>query len=236
MFTVYEADDGSTGFELIRKELPDIVISDVMMKQVNGIELVKRIKETSSLAHIPVILLTASSSGDVKLKGIEGGAEDYITKPFDKEFIVARVKNILKGRNRLQEYFFNTVTLKPTALISGEHKEFLEACIAIVEKHMADPDFNIQTFCKEIGMSHPSLYKKIKAISGLTVNVFIRYLRLRKAAELLITTSKTIVEVTYITGFNDVRYFREQFQKLFELKPSDYVKKYRKPFVNNKTE
>lgn len=236
MFTVYEADDGSTGFELIRKELPDIVISDVMMKQVNGIELVKRIKETSSLAHIPVILLTASSSGDVKLKGIEGGAEDYITKPFDKEFIVARVKNILKGRNRLQEYFFNTVTLKPTALISGEHKEFLEACIAIVEKHMADPDFNIQTFCKEIGMSHPSLYKKIKAISGLTVNVFIRYLRLRKAAELLITTNKTIVEVTYITGFNDVRYFREQFQKLFELKPSDYVKKYRKPFVNNKTE
>lgn len=227
-FNIYEADDGSTGFELVVKESPDIVISDVMMKHVGGIELVKKLKDTASVAHIPVILLTASSSDEVKLKGIEGGAEDYITKPFDKEIIIARVQNILKGKNRLQQYFFNTVTLKPASGVAGEHKEFLERCIAVVEKHLDNPDFNIQTFCKEIGMSHPSLYKKIKAVSGLTVNVFVRYLRLRKAAELLINTNKTIVEVTYITGFNDVRYFREQFFKLFEMKPSDYVKKYRK--------
>ncbi len=227
-FNIYEADDGSTGYELVLKEVPDIVISDVMMKKTGGIEMVKNIKETASIAHIPVILLTSSSSDEVKLKGIEGGAEDYITKPFDREIIIARVQNILKGRNRLQQYFFNTVTLKPASGVAGEHKEFLERCIAIVEKHLDNPDFTIQTFCKEIGMSHPSLYKKIKAVSGLTVNVFVRYLRLRKAAELLINTNKTIVEVTYITGFNDVRYFREQFFKLFEMKPSDYVKKYRK--------
>ncbi len=227
-FNIYEADDGSTGYQLVVKESPDIVISDVMMKHVGGIELVKQIKETASIAHIPVILLTASSSDEVKLKGIEGGAEDYITKPFDRELIVARVQNILKGRNRLQQYFFNTVTLKPASGVAGEHKEFLERCIAIVDNHLDNPNFNIQTFCKEIGMSHPSLYKKIKSVSGLTVNVFVRYLRLRKAAKLLINTNKTIVEVTYITGFNDVRYFREQFFKLFEMKPSDYVKKYRK--------
>lgn len=227
-FNIYEADDGSSGYELILKEVPDIVISDIMMKKTGGIEMVKQIKETASIAHIPVILLTASSSDEVKLKGIEGGAEDYITKPFDRELIVARVQNILKGRNRLQQYFFNTVTLKPASGVAGEHKEFLERCIAIVDSHLDDPGFNIQTFCKEIGMSHPSLYKKIKSISGLTVNVFVRYLRLRRAAELLINTNKTIVEVTYITGFNDVKYFREQFFKLFEMKPSDYVKKYRK--------
>lgn len=227
-YTIYEADDGSTGFELILKESPDIVISDVMMKNVGGIELVKKIKETAAVAHTPVILLTASSSDEIKLKGIEGGAEDYMNKPFDRELIIAKVKNILKGRNRLQQYFFNTVTLQPTSGVAGEHKEFLERCMTIVEKHLDDPDFTIQIFCKEIGMSHPSLYKKIKAVSGLTVNVFIRYLRLRKAAELLINSNKTIVEVTYITGFNDVRYFREQFFKLFGMKPSDYIKKYRK--------
>ncbi|MEO8404206.1 MAG: helix-turn-helix domain-containing protein, partial [Chitinophagaceae bacterium] len=101
-------------------------------------------------------------------------------------------------------------------------------CISIVEKHLDNPEFNISTFSREIGMSHPSLYKKIKAVSGLTVNVFIRYLRLRKASELLINSDKTIVEITYITGFNDVRYFREQFYKLFQMNPSDYIKRYRK--------
>jgi signal transduction histidine kinase/ligand-binding sensor domain-containing protein/DNA-binding response OmpR family regulator len=226
-FNIYEANDGSVGYELVVKENPEIVISDVMMKNVGGIELCRKIKETPAVAHTPVILLTASSSDEVKLKGIEGGAEDYITKPFDKEIIMARVQNILKGRNRLQQYFFNAVTLKPSAHI-GEHKEFIEKCIAIVENHLDDPDFAINTFCKEIGMSHPSLYKKVKAVSGLTVNVFIRYLRLRKAAELLINTDKTIVEVTYITGFNDIKYFREQFSKLFEMNPSEYIKRYRK--------
>jgi AraC-like DNA-binding protein len=97
-----------------------------------------------------------------------------------------------------------------------------------VEAHLDNPDFNIQTFCREIGMSHPSLYKKVKAVSGQTVNVFIRHLRLRRAAELLINSNKTITEVTYITGFNDIKYFREQFQKLFEINPSEYVKRYRK--------
>jgi signal transduction histidine kinase/DNA-binding response OmpR family regulator/streptogramin lyase len=227
-FNIYEADDGTGGYELVVKEAPDIVISDIMMKNVGGIELCEQIKKTPSIQHIPVILLTASSSDEIKLKGIKGGAEDYITKPFDKEIVVARVQNILKGKNRLQQYFFNAVTLKPNSHIAGEHKEFIERCIAIVENHLDDPNFTIPTFCREVGMSHPSLYKKVKAVSGLTVNVFVRYLRLRKAAELLITTDKTIVEVTYITGFNDIRYFREQFYKLFELNPSEYVKRYRK--------
>ena len=227
-FIIYEAEDGTDAYEMILKETPDIVLSDVMMKKMGGVELCEKIKNNPSLAHVAVILLTASSSDEIKLKGIEGGAEDYINKPFDKEIIVARVQNILKGRNRLQEYFFNAVTLKPASNIAGEHKEFIERCIAIVESHLDNPGFNIQAFCKAIGMSHPSLYKKVKAVSGLTVNVFIRYIRLRKAAELLITTDKTITEITYITGFNDIRYFREQFFELFKMKPSEYVKKYRK--------
>lgn len=234
-FSIYEADDGTAAYHTIAKEIPNIVISDVMMSQMGGIELCKKMKETESLAHIPVILLTAKSSEEAKLQGIESGAEDYITKPFDKELIIARVENILKGRSRMQQYFFNTVTLKPLSGIENDHKEFIDRCIKIIENHLDDPDFTIPKFCREIGMSHPTLYKKIKSVSGLTVNVFIRYLRLRKAAEILINTDKKTPEVAYITGFNDVKYFREQFFKLFGIKPSEFARRYRKPPEKSKT-
>ena len=231
-FNIYETDDGMSAFALINKELPDIVVSDVVMGKMDGIELCRKLKENAHLAHIPIILLTGSSSEKSKLIGLECGAEDYVSKPFSKELIVARVQNILRSRNRLQQYFFNTITLKPTSSIEADHKEFLERCIEIVDQHMDNPDFGVQLFCQEIGMSHPALYKRIKAISGLTVNVFIRFLRLRKAAELLINTSKTVVEVTYTTGFNDLRYFREQFSKLFGVTPSIFIRRYRKPLGN----
>ena len=227
-YNIYEADDGVTGYEAVAAKIPDIVISDVMMKTMSGVDLCKKIKENSSLAHIPVILLTASTNEAVQLDGIRGGAEDYILKPFDKDLIIAKVKNILKARTHLHQYYYDAVTLRPNVHVAGEHKEFIEQCIKIVEAHLDDADFNIQTFCREIGMSHPSLYKKVKAVSGQTVNVFIRHLRLRRAAELLINTQKTITEVTYITGFNDIKYFREQFQKLFDINPSEYIKRYRK--------
>ncbi len=231
-FNIYETDDGISALEMIGKKLPDIVVSDVVMGKMDGIELCRKLKEDPVLAHIPIILLTGSSSEQSKLIGLECGAEDYVSKPFSKALIVARVQNILRSRSRLQQYFFNTVTLKPTASIEADHKEFLERCIEIVEQHMDNPDFGVQIFCQEIGMSHPALYKRIKAISGLTINVFIRYLRLRKAAEMLINTSKTIVEVTYVTGFNDLKYFREQFSKLFGMTPSEFIRRYRKPLGN----
>jgi CheY-like chemotaxis protein/anti-sigma regulatory factor (Ser/Thr protein kinase) len=231
-FNIFETSDGLSAFDLISKELPDIVISDVVMAKMDGIELCRKLKENAHLAHIPIILLTGSSSEKSKLVGLECGAEDYVSKPFTKELIVARVQNILRSRNRLQQYFFNTITLKPTSSIESDHKEFLERCIEIVNQYMDNPAFNVQLFCQEIGMSQPALYKRIKAISGLTVNVFIRFLRLRNAAEQLINTSKTIVEVTYATGFNDLKYFREQFTKLFGMTPSEYIRRYRKPLGN----
>jgi len=231
-FNIFETSDGDAAFALISKELPNIVVSDVVMGKMNGIELCRKLKENAHLAHIPIILLTGSSSEQSKLMGLECGAEDYVSKPFTKELIVARVQNILRSRNRLQQYFFNTITLKPTSSIESDHKEFLERCIEIVDRYLDNPEFTVQLFCQEIGMSQPTLYRRIKAISGLTVNVFIRFLRLRKAAELLINTSNTIVEVTYATGFNDLRYFREQFTKLFGMTPSEYIRRYRKPLGN----
>ncbi|WP_183559945.1 hybrid sensor histidine kinase/response regulator transcription factor [Mucilaginibacter sp. SP1R1] len=233
-FEVFEADNGTDGLDLVYHLVPDIVISDVMMQGLSGIELCSRVKEDPVLNHIPVILLTASSSPEIKLKGIEGGADDYISKPFEKEILIARVNGILKSRNNLQKYFYNEITLKSNDLkISQEYKDFLEKCLKIIEQHLADPDFNIKTLAAEIGMSHSNLYKKIRSISGQSANSFIRFIRLRKAAEIFLTTDSTVYETAYKVGLNDLKYFREQFNKLFGLNPSDYIKKYRRPFHNN---
>jgi signal transduction histidine kinase/ligand-binding sensor domain-containing protein/DNA-binding response OmpR family regulator len=233
-FHLYEADNGEDGLKLAKQYQPDIIISDVVMQGLTGIELCSSIKEDPSLNHIPLILLTASSSSDIKLKGVECGADDYITKPFEKELLVARVSSILKSRNNLQKYFYNEITLRQNTLkISAEYKEFLERCIAIVEQHLDNESFSIKTLASEIGMSHSNLYKKVKSISGQSVNSFIRFIRLRKAAELFINTPCNVNEAAFQVGMSDIKYFREQFNKLFGMNPSEYIKKYRKPFQKN---
>lgn len=235
-YIVYEADNGESGLKMATELMPDIIISDVMMPGMSGIELCSRIKEDPNLSHIPVILLTAITAPEIKLKGIEGGADDYISKPFEKEMLVARVKGILKSRNNLQRYFFNEITLKSNNLkISQEYKEFLDRCLVIVEGHLSDQDFSIKTLASEIGMSHSNVYRKIKSISGQSANAFIRFIRLRKAAELFLTSDSTVSEAAYKVGFNDLKHFREQFSKVFGLNPSDYIKKYRNSFHNDQT-
>lgn len=230
-YTIYEADSAENALSVINKTLPDIVITDVVMGGMSGVELCAKIKDDPALSYIPVILLTSSSSAEIKLKGIEGGADDYITKPFDKEILIARVTNLLKSRNNIQKYFYNQITLKSDDFkISQELKEFLDKCIKITEKHLQNPEFNVKILADEIGISHSTLYKKVKSISGKSVNEFIRFIRLRKAAELFINTDCNVNEGAFEAGFNDIKYFREQFNKLFEMRPSEYIKKYRKTF------
>ncbi|WEK33571.1 MAG: two-component regulator propeller domain-containing protein [Candidatus Pseudobacter hemicellulosilyticus] len=233
-FTVYEAASAEAGLELARKYLPDLIISDVVMGDMTGIELCRIIKETPALNHIPVILLTGSFSPDSRLKGVEGGADDYITKPFEKDLLQARVSSLLKNRQNLQRYFYNEITHQENPLkIPEEYKAFLEQCIAIVERNIDNEEFTIQVFATEIGMSYSKLYKKIKAISGQSANAFIRFIRLRKAAELFINTNYNVNETAFYVGIRDVKYFREQFYKTFGLKPSEYIEKYRKVFGKN---
>jgi len=230
-YTVYEAKCGEEGLLMVRQHMPDIVVTDVVMQELSGVELCTKIKEDPTLSHIPVILLTSSSSPEIKLKGIEGGADDYITKPFDKDMLLARVANLLKSKNTLQNYFYDKITLKSdNSKVSQENKDFLEKCISITERNLNNPDFSIKTLADEIGMSHSALYKKVKAISGKTINEFIRYIKLRNAAQLFINTEHNVNEVALESGFTDIKYFREQFQKLFGLRPSEYIKKYRKSF------
>ncbi|RXK86860.1 two-component regulator propeller domain-containing protein [Filimonas effusa] len=228
-FTIYKAANGIEGLEQARLYMPDLVISDIMMPGMTGIEMCRHLKDDATFNHIPVILLTAMASQDVQLQGTEQGADDYLTKPFNNDLLIAKVKGLLKNRTNLQHYFYDQVTHRKNHLkVPPEYKQLLEKCITIVEHHLDDDQFSIQVLAREIGMSHSYLYKKIKLISGQSANAFIRFLRLRKAAELLIISRATVNEVAYKVGFSDIKYFRVQFNKLFGMNPSDYIKKYRK--------
>ncbi|MCD0487621.1 response regulator [Pedobacter sp. MC2016-14] len=231
-YLIYEAENGEDGLKIAGEKLPDLIITDFKMQGIDGIELCEKIKADPALSYIPVILLTASSSQDLKLKSMQGGADDYIGKPFEKAYLIARVANLLKNRNHLQRYFYNEITLQSNVItISEEYKKFLDRCIVIVEQHLNDPDFGIQALADEIGMSHSNLYKRVKSISGQSVSAFIRFIRLRKAAEIMINTEYNVNEVAFETGFNDSKYFSKQFLKVFQLNPSEFIKKHRKSFT-----
>lgn len=235
-FVIYQATNGNDALVVAKKSVPDIIISDISMTGMDGIELCKNIKSIPSLSHTPVILLTGSSSKETALKSIEKGADDYITKPFEKEFLLAKVLNIVKSRDVIKKYFYNEITLQENNLkVSESYKQFLEKCIRIVEMHLDDDQFNIQKLSQEIGMSHSALYKKIKEISGQSANSFIRFIRLRKAAELFINTNYNVNEVAFQIGMNDLKYFRMQFNKLFGMNPSEYIKRFRKQFSSHFT-
>ncbi|MBB5440265.1 signal transduction histidine kinase/ligand-binding sensor domain-containing protein/DNA-binding response OmpR family regulator [Pedobacter sp. AK017] len=230
-YTVYEAENGAQGLELAAEKLPDLIITDYRMQGIDGIELCQKIKSNPTLSYIPVILLTASSSQEIKLKSVHGGADDYINKPFEREYLIARVANLLKNRNNLQNYFFNEITLQSNSVVvSEEYKKFLDTCIQVVEMHLTDSDFGIKALAEEVGMSHSTLYKRVKSISGQSVNSFIRFIRLRKAAELMINSDHNVTEVAFRSGFNDAKYFGKQFSKLFGLNPSAFIKRHRKSF------
>jgi signal transduction histidine kinase/ligand-binding sensor domain-containing protein/DNA-binding response OmpR family regulator len=230
-YDVLEAVNGSEALNLAQQQFPDLIISDIRMDVMDGIELCKQVKADPSTNHIPVLLLTGSYGSEIELQSLEGGADGYITKPFDKDILLAKVDNLFKSRSELQKYFLNEITLKKNPLkISPEYREFLDKCIAIVESHLDDEQFSIKVLAKEIGMSHSNLYKKVRTISGQSVTGFIRYIRLRKAAELMIKHDCNVNQAAFQVGISDIKYFRTHFNKLFGLNPSEYIKKYRQSF------
>ena len=228
---VYSAENGEEALKLTKKHMPDLVISDITMEEMDGLELCRKIKESNDLSHIPVILLTASKNPEIHLQGINEGADDYITKPFDDDILVARVESLLKNRSNLRTYFLNSITLKEnTQKVPTEYQEMLKRCIDVVEANIHKKDFTIKNFALEMGMSHRTLYTKIKIISGQTLNAFIRSLRIRRAAMLMLTEEMNIAQASAEVGFEDPKYFRQQFVKLFGMTPSEYIKKYKNSF------
>ena len=230
-YLMYAAENGEEGFRLAEEHMPDLIISDINMTGMDGIELCTKIKQSAFMGHIPVILLTAATTSETKLKGIEGGADDYFTKPFDSEHLTARVETVLKNRNTLQRYFLDSITLKEsTVKVPKEYQDFLRQCIAVIEENIDNEEFTMKKFSKAMGMSHSRLNQKVKAISGQRLNAFIRSIRLRRAAVLMLTENMNVSQAAFQVGISDTRYFREQFVGIFGITPSEYIRKYKQSF------
>lgn len=220
-YSVVATDDGAKLLEAVGQSHPDIIISDVKMPNLGGDELCRRIKSSIETSHIPVILLTGLGERNDIIAGYESGANDYIVKPFDMSVLKARIKNILINRSRLQARVV-AEDCEPAEedYASSLDKEFMERVKSVLDKNMEDSDFTIGDFCQQLGMSRTSVYNKIKTLSGMSINDFIRVMRLNKAKGLLESGKYQISEVAYMVGFADPKYFSTCFKKQFGVSPS----------------
>ncbi len=224
-YDIYEAEDGQQGQELAMRIVPDLIISDVMMPRKNGIELCKALKSTMTTSHIPIVLLTAKASEAHQQEGLETGADDYIAKPFNSELLELKIDNIVRSRRQLQEKLRQSLILEPSQIaISSPDEMFLKKAIEIVEANMADSDFNVNVFIREMGMSRSVVYRKLKALTDQSTIDFIKVAKLKRAAQMLQDASLTVTEVAYGTGFTDVKYFRNCFREQFGVPPTVYRK------------
>lgn len=222
-FEVYTAVNGTDGFLLAKKVNPDIIISDVMMRGMNGIELCSKLKSDMVTSHIPVILLTARTQLIFKMEGLETGADDYITKPFNFNLVEARVWNLIETRQKLRDRYQKEITLEPQNIaISNLDEIFLRKVLNYIEQHIADPDLSVEQLSQEVAMSKSSFYKKIKSLTNQTGVEFIRTVKVKRAAQLLAQGQFTVNQVAYMVGFKDVDYFRKCFKDQFNHTPKEH--------------
>lgn len=227
-YSVLEAENGVRGLELAEDHIPDLIISDIMMPQMDGYELARRIKLNEKINHIPLILLTAKAAAEDKLEGLEIGADDYLIKPFNEEELKIRVRNLIKIRRQMREKYQAQMLIKPSeVVIPSVQKQFIDKLIKIVEVNISDENFSVEILCDKIGISRAQLHRKVKAITNQSTSEFIRNLRLQRAAELLKQDSGNIAEITYLVGFGSQAYFTKLFQEMFGQTPLEYKKQHR---------
>lgn len=223
-YKVLEAADGEEGLKMATDEQPDLIISDVMMPKLSGTEMCARLKRNFNTSHIPVILLTARTALEFKIEGIETGADDYITKPFNLKLLRARVENLLRNRIAIQKRYKNedNFDIKELTTSTADQK-LVEKAHTILETHLDDAEFDVDSFAREIGLGRTMLYSKIKKITGQTPNDFMMTIRLKKAAHLIRTNhDMNVSEIAYATGFSTPRYFSRCFKDFFGVSPSKY--------------
>jgi signal transduction histidine kinase/ligand-binding sensor domain-containing protein/AraC-like DNA-binding protein len=224
-FKILEAANGEEGLELSTRHLPDIIITDIMMPGIDGLELCKRIKTNLKTSHIPVIMLTARNALQQKQEGYETGADSYITKPFNTALLMSRVQNLLESRKRLAEHISRSLLFQPDEVHLGlKDEKFISDAIAIIEKHIINEKFDAEFLATELNLSHSALYRKLKALTGFNITEFVRGIRLKKAAQFLRSKDYTVSEVAYMVGFNDIKHFRNSFRDQYKVSPSDYMK------------
>ena len=225
VYKVYEAGDGDEGLVLAKTKNPSVIISDIMMPGMDGIELCKILKSDPHTLHVPVVLLTARADDLHKLEGISIGADDYITKPFNAGILRAKIGTLIRNQTKLHEYYTSRILLQPSEEgVDSADKEFLDKAIDLVEKNLLTPDFGIKDLMDELCVSQATLYRKIKQLTGESTSEFVRSVRIKRAAELICQNKYSITQVAYDVGFSSARYFRDSFYKIYKKTPSEYAK------------
>jgi signal transduction histidine kinase/ligand-binding sensor domain-containing protein/DNA-binding response OmpR family regulator len=223
-YSIAEAADGKEGFKKAMALIPDLIVSDVMMPEVNGIEMCRKIRTDPKTSHIPLILLTARNSEDQKIEGFETGANDYITKPFSFEILQSRIKNLISQREVVQKQFQKHLDIKASDIHVTSHDEkMIQKAIETVETNIINKDFSVEEMSRLMGMSRVLLYKKLLALTGKTPIEFIRTIRLQRAAQLLEKSQFTVSEIAYQVGFNNPKYFAKYFKEQYSMLPSTYA-------------
>ncbi len=223
-YTVYEAVNGAEGWEKTKQHQPDLVITDVMMPVMDGMELCRTIKNDKHTSHIPVILLTARSAAEPKLEAFQVGANDYVTKPFSFEMLQSRIKNLLAQQEAMRKLFQKQVEVNPSEIsITSVDEQFIRQAIETVETNISNPDFSVEDLSRALHMSRVALYRKLLALTGKSPLDFIKTIRLKRAAQLLEKSQFTISEIAYEVGFNNPKYFARTFRKEFGILPSEYA-------------
>ena len=226
-FKVVIAENGKTGMEKALKLIPDLIISDLMMPEVNGIELCKQVKANEKTSHIPIIMLTAKSEKEDKLTGLEVGADDYLIKPFDKNELLIRAKNLIRQRKTLQAFIASQgFDFKPSEVaVNPVDKEFLKKVKTAIEESMDEETFGVVDLGKAVNMSRSQLHRKLKAMTGKSPNEIIREMRLARAKEFLEKNAGNASEVAFMVGFNSVAYFSKCFKDQYGFSPSNVFDK-----------
>lgn len=224
-YRVEEAGDATIGLELTSSRHPDLIISDAMLPGISGFDFCKRVKDEFKTSHIPVILLTALADLPNQINALKSGADAYITKPFDLQHLYLTVENLINQRRKLHLKYHRGISFDDSNVIySKEDQQFMDKVIAEIEKNITDTSFDVERLCKEINLSQPQTYRKIKSMTELSISEFIRNIRLKKAAHLLVAENKTISEVAYEVGFSDPNYFSKCFVKVYGQTPSEFIK------------
>jgi len=225
-YKVFEANDGSEGLKMAEKYAPDLIVSDIMMPNMDGIEFCKIIKSNISTSHIPLILLTAKVDTPTKYEGIEKGADDYISKPFEMEYLLLRIKNILKSREQLRQLFQKSSSFDPSAVtVTSLDEKFLSQLLKAIEDGIPDPEFTVNLLKSTMGMSHSNFYRKIKNLTGQNGKEILFSMRMKRARQILTDNQGIrISEVAYMVGYSNPKYFSQSFKVFYGVLPSDITK------------
>ena len=222
-YNVLQAENGVAGFEIAINNMPDLIISDVMMPLMDGFELCKKVKTDWKTSHIPVILLTAKATQQSKLQGLETGADDYITKPFDFEELSIRINNLIHQRKLLKEKFSKEINANAESITTNSFdKEFVEKIIKIIETHLQDENFTSESLAEGLFVSRSQLNRKLNAIVGQGPGEFIRVYKLKRAAQMILQNKLSITQVALEVGFSSPAQFTRAFQKYFKCLPSEF--------------